>query len=151
MDMRELWSGLFWLTFSVLGCIWSFKLGVGVPRVPGPGFFPFWSAAVLGAFSIVLLAVTIVRRRKVRLAELWVGTKWPKVVLMVPPLLLFHLLLPVFGFLLTTFGFIVVVTRITEKSGWLWITGTALAVMVGTYLLFQVFLGVILPKGMFGF
>ena len=152
MDMRELWSGLFWLTFSVLGCIASFKLGVGVPRAPGPGFFPFWSAAVLGLFSIILLSVTGSRRQQcVKLADLWKGTRWQKVIWMVGPLMLYHLCLPFLGFLLTTFVFVVLVTRITESSGWLWITVAALAIALGNYLLFQVLLGVTLPGGIFGF
>jgi putative tricarboxylic transport membrane protein len=152
MDMRELWGGLFWLTFSVLGCIASYRLGVGVPRVPGPGFFPFWSAAVLGFFSLVLLLVTALRKQqRVRLSDLWRGTRWHRVIWMVGPLMLYHLCLPLLGFLPTTFVFTALVTRIIKNSGWPWITLSALAIALGNYLLFQVLLGVSLPSGILGY
>ncbi len=152
MDWRELWGGLFWLTFSVLGCIVSFKLGVGIPRAPGPGFFPFWSAAVLGLFSIVHIVVTALRRQgQVKLADLWKGMRWQKVIWMVAPLMLYHLFLPFLGFFLTTFVFVVLVTRIIESSRWRWIAIAGLAIALGNYLLFQVLLGVTLPSGIFGF
>ena len=41
-------SGVFWLCFSILMIIQSYRLGLGTINQPGPGFLFFWVNIVLG-------------------------------------------------------------------------------------------------------
>ena len=56
MRKAELWTAAL-LTLFGLAALWEArKLPLGTVARPGPGFFPFWTAA---AFSIVALALVV--------------------------------------------------------------------------------------------
>ena len=55
MNLRNQWSGLFWLVFSIFVCVDAVRMGRGSFQVPGPGFLPFWSGVVVGILAILLL------------------------------------------------------------------------------------------------
>ena len=56
-------SGIFWLCFSILIIILSYRLGLGTLHQPGPGFLFFWVNIALGIMSLVVLV------------RAWVGKK----------------------------------------------------------------------------
>jgi putative tricarboxylic transport membrane protein len=152
MNRMEVLSGLFWLGISVFVCIASLKSDIGSLHAPGPGFLPFWSAVVLGLFAIILIIVSNLKRQlKAKMAGLWAGMHWQKVFWMVSSLFLYTLLLSKLGYLITTFGLMIFATAIIDRRRMWRHCINALIIISASYLIFNVFLDVKLPKGIFGF
>ncbi len=83
--------------------------------------------------------------------DLWKGLQWGKVVAVLCALFIYPLILVKLGYVISTFGLMLFVTVIMERSR-VWRHGISAAlIVVCSYLLFDVFLDVKLPKGMFGF
>lgn len=149
--MSEQLGGLFWLAISVFVCTESIKSDIGSVHAPGPGFFPFWSAVVLGVFSIVLIIYSTVKKHlRIRLADMWRGCQWGKVVAMLCALFIYPLLLPKLGFLITTFALMFLATSVIDRSR-LRHGISAIIIVVASYIIFDGVLDVKLPKGVFGF
>jgi putative tricarboxylic transport membrane protein len=151
MSRRDLLAGLFWLGISVFVVIQSVKSDLGSLHTPGPGFLPFWSAVILGALSIILMATAILRKKwEGKLLDLWRGLDWDRVVWVLLALFVYPILMPIAGYLITTFVFIGFMLCIGVRSK-PWIdVASALAITVISYIIFCVLLDVKLPKGIFG-
>ena len=152
MSLRNQWSGLFWLVFSIFVCVEAIRMGTGSFSSPGPGLLPFWSGVVVGTLAILLLVVgTLTREEGGKIKNLWRGMNWRTVILVSASLVIYCILLPRLGFLITTFGLMTLLFSIVKRSR-LWIqVFTALLTVLVTYVTFYVWLGVQLPKGLFGF
>lgn len=151
MNRRDLLAGLFWLGISVFVVIQSVKSDLGSLHTPGPGFLPFWSAVILGALSIILIATaSLTKKWEGKLADLWRGLDWVRVIWVLLSLFLYPILLPLAGYLVTTFVLIAFLLFIGVRSK-LWIdVASALAITVISYVIFCTLLDVKLPKGIFG-
>ena len=152
MNRQVVISAIFWLWISIFVCKESLKSDIGSLHAPGPGFFPFWSAVVLGVFTILLVIVSTLKGQlKAKITDLWEGMQWQRVGSILCALFLYLLLLPRLGFLITTFG-LMVLAMATIKRGRLWLLAiNALIIVLASYLVFNVFLDVRLPKGPLGF
>ncbi|MBP1708924.1 MAG: hypothetical protein H6Q40_713 [Deltaproteobacteria bacterium] len=152
MSLRNQWSGLFWLVFSIFVCVEAIRMGTGSFSSPGPGLLPFWSGVVVGTLAILLLVVgTLTREEGGKIKNLWRGMNWRTVILVSASLVIYCILLPRLGFLITTFGLMTLLFSIVKRSR-LWIQMfTALVTVLVTYVTFYVWLGVQLPKGLLGF
>jgi len=152
MNRQVVISAIFWLWISIFVCKESLKSDIGSLHAPGPGFFPFWSAVVLGVFTILLVIVSTLKGQlKAKITDLWKGMQWQRVGSILCALFLYLLLLPRLGFLITTFG-LMVLAMATIKRGRLWLLAiNALIIVLASYLVFNVFLDVRLPKGPLGF
>jgi putative tricarboxylic transport membrane protein len=126
-------------------------MDTGTFHSPGPGFLPFWSGVMLGLFSILLVATSLMKLPgKGEEKHLWKGKDWSKVVIVLISLFVYALFLQQLGYLIATFGLMVLMFGVMRKTRW-WIRIFAAAVTVSTtYILFYVWLEVQLPKGMFG-
>lgn len=83
--------------------------------------------------------------------RLWQGMAWKKVILVAVSLFTYGIILPSLGFLITTFALMTLLFSVIERSR-LWIQASAAVVTVlVTYVAFSYWLGVPLPKGVFGF
>ena len=143
---RDPASALFWLAVAILVAFQSVALKLGTLRQPGPGFFPFWGAIVLGVLSVVLLVGSKSRPAPAPAADS--GSWMPAIV--AGALIVYVLLLEKLGFVTVTFLFLLFLFRLVRK-GWL-VSG--LAALVGTgacYGLFQLWLKSQLPRGPLGF
>jgi putative tricarboxylic transport membrane protein len=152
MSLRNQWSGLFWLVFSIFVCVEAIRMGTGSFSSPGPGLLPFWSGVVVGTLAILLLVVgTLKREEGGKIKNLWREMNWRTVILVSASLVIYSILLPRLGFLIATFGLMTLLFSIVKRSR-LWIQMfTALVTVLVTYVTFYVWLGVQLPKGLFGF
>lgn len=151
MDRREQGVGFCWLLVSIFVCVKASQVGIGIPRDPGPGFLPFWAGVALGAFSISLMVIGTLKKMEGKVANLWKGMKWGKIILVLISLFLYALLLPRLGYLITTFGLITFLFGIIGGSR-LWVqTVSALVTVLVTYIIFYKWLDVQLPRGIFGF
>lgn len=152
MKKADQWSGLVLLLLAA-GMIW---LALGLPfgeiRKPGPGFFPFWLGVIMGAMSIGLIVQTTLANRTVRTIRniLEEDARWSKVLLVLVALILYAFLMDTIGFLIVTFLLMVVLLRFIEPQSWKVVIGWALAGSVGSYLIFEVWMKLRLPKGFWG-
>ena len=139
-------SGLFWLAVAIFVAVQSVALKLGTLNRPGPGFFPFWGAVILGVLSFVLL----VGSRPRRAPESASGVRSWTLLVVAGALLGYVALLEVLGFVVVTFLFLLLLFRLVHK-GWTVSGLSALAGAGACYALFQLWLRTQLPRGPFGF
>jgi hypothetical protein len=151
MKSRDQLSGLFWLALAIFVCAESSQVTVGTFHSPGPGFFPFWLGILLGAFSILLLLKNLLSKEKEKIGSVWKAANWGRVLLVPLSLFAYALLLPKLGYLLSTSGLMILLfVAIERRKIWMDIL-IAVTVVLVSYLIFHLWLGVSLPKGLFYF
>lgn len=152
MNRLDQLSSLFWLAISIIVCVESIRAHIGTLNNPGPGFLPFISGVTLSAFAIVLLAMSMLRKREEdKLRNPLKGVNWSKVILLLTPLFAYTIFLSWLGYLITTFGLMFFLFISIERSKpWLEII-IALITVLASYIVFYKWLGMQLPRGIFGF
>jgi hypothetical protein len=152
MNRLDLLGAFCWLAISIIVCIESIRAGFGALNNPGPGFLPLCAGIILGAFAIIVL----ITGGKSKEGE---GTKvnhfgkikLGKVVLVVASLFAYTTLLMSLGYLIATLVLMVSLFVIMERSR-LWIDIIiAPIVVLASYVVFYKWLGIQLPRGIFGF
>ncbi|MGH7197971.1 MAG: tripartite tricarboxylate transporter TctB family protein [Candidatus Omnitrophota bacterium] len=146
---RDVWSGLFWLFAGLLICYGASRLGLGSVSDPGAGFIFFWSGFILALLSVALVAGAL-RTVATPVPEME-GTNWAKVSLVLASLLLYAAVLEKLGFVLTTFALLSFLLGTSGGKSWPRVIGVASAAAAGSFALFELWLKIRLPKGIFGF
>lgn len=143
-------STLFWIGVALFICIESIRLGVGSLSNPGPGLFPLGAGVVLGTFGLAGFIQTLGKwEEKV---VLWrPGTQWWTLVSILLSLLSYGFLINPLGFFLTTFLWIGFTCRRIGKMGWKSTVFAALVTTISSYFLFEHYLGIRFPRGIFAF
>jgi len=119
---------------------------------PGSGFFPFWLGIILTGLSLILIVGAVVRPKDPNVVApfptrqaLFAVTK------VLGGLVIFTVVMETIGFISNTFIFVTYLMKVVQRERW-WVT---LLIAVGTtaclYIVFQVLLGITLPRNMFGF
>lgn len=152
MKKTDQGSGLFLLILAGLICWGSILLPYGNIHNPGPGFFPLWLGIILGGLSIGLLLQAARRKEGARvlgdvLAE---KVRWPKVLSVLVALVLYGCLMNILGFLIVTFLLMAFLLRFIEPQPWRSVIGWTLVGSLGSYLVFEVWMKLRLPKGFLG-
>lgn len=152
MKKADQWTGLFLLILSALICGGSLRLPYGSVHNPGPGFFPLWLGIILGAMSIGLILKTTRQREGARMMRELLAEKfrWGKVISVIIALLLYGLLMDSLGFLIVTFLFMAFLLWFVDPQPWRTVILWTLVGGLGSYLIFEVWLKLRLPKGFFG-
>jgi putative tricarboxylic transport membrane protein len=146
---RDRASALVWLSLAGLVAVQSYALKLGTLHQPGPGFFPFWGAVLLGILSVVLLVGPPSRR----VSDSASGARSARArapVVVAGGLLAYVLLLEPVGFVIVTFLFLLFLFRLVRR-GWLVSGLVALTGTAACYALFQLWLKSQLPRGPLGF
>ena len=149
MDKKEIAGALIWIIFAVLVIISSLKLGVGEVHNPGSGFFPFWSALLLGVLALMMLANIILKKDETETGQepyLWKDLNWGKNITVIAALFVYCLVLTRLGYILSTAGLMMVLFYIGKMKLWIVITGSLLAVAL-SYGIFYYGLQTPLPVG----
>ena len=137
------------LCFAVIGIVFvigAFKLTVGVPTEPKPGFFPFIDGVILIALSVLFL----VQAWRGRVGEGSAFGNFRALAIVVVTLILYVATLESLGYVITTAVLSGVVLYVLEtKPRPLVLVSVGLA--LGSYLLFSRLLGVTLPPGLLTF
>ncbi len=150
--MKNLAGYLFWILAGIYVAIHSYRIGIGQLNHPGPGFIFFLASLVLVVLGSVDLAGALIQRSEARRKEasVWLGIRWPKVLLVLAVLSAYVFFLNVLGFFLGTLLLMIFLYKAIEPTKW-WM---ALAASVITILIsmgiFQVWLKVPFPKGFVG-
>ena len=142
-------SLLFFIVLSVAICLESYKLRIGNPSAPLPGFFPFLTGVLLGGISGGKLLISLCSPKAGDRLEIKIVCS--RVLPLSVGLLGYVVLMDVVGFSLGTFSFVFLVLQRIEAKAW-WIAAlVAAGILFSIQLIFQVFLGVQLPGGFIGF
>ncbi|MBU1154647.1 MAG: tripartite tricarboxylate transporter TctB family protein, partial [Proteobacteria bacterium] len=120
---------------------------------PGPGLFPLVLGAVLGVLSLMILAGGVMAKRAaVQGAQATGGRSiYSKEALYVVLALIgFGFLLVPLGFIVTTFAVFAAMLRFVTGQKWAVVVIGALVLALGAYVVFDMLLGVPLPRGVLG-
>ena len=119
---------------------------------PGPGFFSFWLALLLGGLALTMIIQASVGTPEPRPADFFADRiGYLRMGAVVLALVGTTALLDVLGFRLTMFAVYVFLLCALGRRGLLLTLGIALAGSVGVYHVFDRWLKVPLPTGPFGF
>jgi len=145
-------SGAFWLCFSILMIIQSYRLGLGKLNHPGPGFLFFWVNIALGIMSLVVVFKGWARKKgEEDQPALFEGDRMSKIIFVLLALFIYVLLMETVGFLPMTFLLFIFLLGIIEKKKWFFTVFVSIVVTVISYLIFQIWLQCMLPYGVFAF
>ena len=144
---------IFWLILGFLICYSSYRMDIGSPSSPGPGFIPFLSGILMVGSSLAILLIGIIKRLKSASAERSALTfhGFKDVLLLILSLIGFMFLLNLLGFTLCTILFMAFLLRIVAYQKWKTVILGSLLTSLGAFLLFQWILKCQLPTGITGF
>ena len=142
-------GALFWIAVGLLACYGATRLGLGSVTDPGAGFIFFWSGLVLMILSLIVLADSL-RSSEDTVREMG-EMNWTKIALVLLSLLLYAFFLERLGFVLTAFVLMSFLLGCVEGTNWFRSLGVAGAAALASYGLFELWLKIRLPKGLFGF
>ena len=142
-------GALFWVVLGVLACYGANQLGRGNIAEPGAGFIFFWSGLVLMILSLIVLTDSV--RSSDDTVRRIPQINWPKITLVLFSLLLYAFFLERLGFVFTTFVLMSFFLGYIEGTGWFRALGVASAAALTSYAMFELWLKIRLPKGIFGF
>lgn len=152
MKKADQWSGLALLILAGFICWGSAFLPYGNIHNPGPGFFPLWLGIILGAMAVGLVLRTTRQKEGAKalrdiLAE---KVRWEKILFVLMGLVLYGSLMNFLGYLIVTFLLMAFLLRYIEPHPWKSVIGWTLLGSVGSYLVFEVWMKLRLPKGFLG-
>jgi putative tricarboxylic transport membrane protein len=152
MEHRDRISSLIFLVFSVLTCVGSYRLPVGIGswHDPGPGFFPFWAGVIMGILSFAAYWRAL-RTKGEDIGPWYSREKWKKVLLIMAIISAYALVLETLGFVFSTFLLLFTLFKLTENQGWRLSVGGSLVVAAVSFVVFDRWLKLQLPKGFWGF
>jgi putative tricarboxylic transport membrane protein len=142
-------SALFWVAVGIMACYGATRLGLGSVAEPGAGFIFFWSGLILVILSFIVLADSV-RSSEDTVQEMR-EMKWTKIALVLLSLLLYAFFLERLGFVLTTFVLLSFLLGWIERTSWVRSLEVASAAALASYAIFELWLKIRLPKGIFGF
>ena len=142
-------SALFWIVVGILACYGATRLGLGSVTEPGSGFIFFWSGLILVILSLMVLAEDL--RNTEEIVQETGEMNWVKIALVLLSLVLYAFFLERLGFVVTTFVLLTFLLGWIERTNWSRSLGVASAAALGSFAIFELWLKIRLPKGIFGF
>jgi putative tricarboxylic transport membrane protein len=139
----------FWIALGILVCYGATRLGLGTVTEPGSGFIFFWLGLILVMLSLAALAESL--RSSDDIVQEAREMNWVKIALVLLCLLLYAFFLERLGFVLTTFLLLSFLLGWIERTNWTRSLGVATAAALGSFAIFELWLKIRLPKGIFGF
>ena len=152
MKKADQGSGLFLLVIAGFISWGSILLPYGNIHNPGPGFFPLWLGITLGAMAIGLILKSARQKAGARALQgiLREKVRWEKVLWVLIALILYASLLNLMGFLIITILLMFFLLYFIEPHPWKTVIAWTLIGAVGSYLVFEVWMKLRLPKGFLG-
>ena len=132
------------LAFGAMAVYESTNLPFGTAHNPGPGFFPWWTSAVIVLLALILLAQSLTSRSSTAQE---VPGRIAKVAALLVVLAAYIFLLDPVGYPLCTFLLVLFMLRVTDPQRWVVALGMAAITAVGSYVVFAIWLSVPLPRG----
>jgi hypothetical protein len=151
MQRYDRLGGLLWVAIGIAICVGSIRLGTGSVSTPGPGLIPLGCGLLLSALGIALCIAsynTNTAPKNVHQGQMVIS--WQKVVLALSYLVGYALLLEILGFLLVTVFWVGANCRL-GNMGWKKTLLISITATLSCFLIFEYFLKVRFPRGIFGF
>ena len=150
MKRAEQAASLFWVALAVAVCFGATGFEIGTLSEPGPGFLPFWTAALMGVLALVHFVIVTTASPVPRKGLGEGETRHGRALVVVVAILAYALLLPRLGYLVATFlGMAVLFSVYGGKRRWQSLALSICVVLV-TYVVFHVLLKVQFPVGILG-
>lgn len=130
----------------------SFRLKIGTPLTPEPGFFPLAGGLLLLVLSLIFLIQSWRGRNKApqhQSREAYGELRRPAI--LVVSISIYTALLDPVGYVLPTIFLAALILRVLGVTSWKVLSFTSVALSVGTYILFGRILGIDLPAGILAF
>ena len=151
MNRYDRISTIFFLVMALGICLESTRMGLGSLSNPGPGLLPLGCGLILGILSLIVFARTF-QKADAQRAILWQpGTRWRNLFLAVFSLIGYAFLIDLLGFHFITFVWTSFVCRCVGRMRWKTALITSVVATASSYLLFEQFLTVRFPKGIWSF
>ena len=142
-------SAFFWIVVGILACYGATGLGLGSIAEPGAGFIFFWSGLILVILSFMVLVQSV--RSTEDTAQGTAEISWSKIALVLLSLLLYGFFLERLGFVFSTFLLMSFLLGWIEDTNWSRSLAVASTAALASYGIFELWLKISLPKGIFGF
>lgn len=149
MPKKDLISGVFFFLIALGICLESIRIGLGNLKKPGTSFFPFLGGIVLLLLSLGLILKHFTSKKEFSENQEDRTIRWQNVIIVALLILIYTYVLDYLGYLISTFVLMVFLFRSIEYQPW-WIVFVGSGCSSGfSYLLFQIWLKVDLPRGIF--
>jgi len=149
MSGSDRYASLFFLALAAFICQQSMGIGVGTLVRPGPGLLSFGAGAAMGLLALAFLIGTFLKGQASSgpLGKAERGGHTATVVAISLSLFVYTIAVIWLGFILATLMFVFFLFRIVETESWWRSLLKGILVTAGNYLVFVVWLGIHLPKG----
>lgn len=149
MNRNFPWGGLLWLACGAALALGSIRLKLGTWTNPGAGFTPFLTGSLLALCGLLLIIQT--GRRKApgddSLVRAFQGFGGKRIYSLIA-VCLYALLLEPLGFIPDTFLLLFLLFKILDPRKWLAPLLVSFLAVLLSYLIFDVWLRINLPRGM---
>jgi len=151
MKSRNFYSSLFWLALGVGVCYGGYDLDLGTLHDPGSGFMFFWVGLIMVGLSLVILVQGVRKGGDSQgVRAVFSGLRYPKVIYVLIALTVYAYVFNLLGFIPATVLLLIFLFKAIEPQRWSVAILGAVASSLIAYLVFQVWLGSQLPKGLLG-
>ena len=145
------YCNLFWVLFSLVTCVESYRLRIGTINDPGPGFFPFGAGLIMLILSLIALFQLIGKKNSIERKPRQEPFRWWNIVIILAAVTAYAFSLEKVGFLINTFLFICLLLKVVEPQSWKTAILGGLITAVAANLIFNVIFQAQIPSGILGF
>jgi putative tricarboxylic transport membrane protein len=132
-------------------CYGGWDLELGTLRDPGSGFMFFWVGLIMvGLSGGIFVQGMRTRAGSPGVGAVFSGLRWPNIVYVLAALSIYAYVFNLLGFILSTVFLLVFLFKAIEPQRWSVAILGAVVSSVAAYLIFQVWLGSQLPRGLLG-
>jgi putative tricarboxylic transport membrane protein len=152
MDRYDKITSSLWLCLGLYVTIKASFIGIGSMSNPGPGFIFLWGGMGLCFFSgVVFLSAYFEKSRGNGKAILWKEIRWKKIISLILSLLIFTYFFEKIGFIVSVLLLMVYLFKGIEYQRWSMAILSAVLTSLMAYIVFALFLGCQLPRGILPF
>ncbi len=149
MKSKDIISSLFWMIVGAGVSYGGYDLELGTLHDPGSGFIFFWVGLIMVGLSLSIFIRALKEKGKAgEMRLIWSEVQWKKIVSVLVALFLYGYFFQTLGFILSAALLLVFLFKAVEPQRWsVAILGAVVSSLVA-YVVFQVWLGSQLPKGL---
>jgi len=153
MKRFHLYCNIFWLLFSLILCIESYRLSMGGIRSPGPGLFPFCLGFVMAGLSLIGAIQSFGKHehKQGEAPDSRQPFRWWNIAVIIAAILAYALALEKLGFFICTFLFVGLLLKVVEPQPWKVAIVGGLIAAVSSEIVFNILLRSRIPSGVFGY
>jgi putative tricarboxylic transport membrane protein len=146
MKKDEVIPSIAWIIIGIVICVAAAALKLGTWRRPQPGLFAFLIGCGIIALSVFHMVPQLTKKSEEgKTLFYWEGLK--RIIIVFALLVFYVLSLERLGFMICTYVFFVVIFKSLGRKSWGYAIFTSLIVTILSYLVFEIWLKVNLPKG----